>query len=57
MARPGLRRGAAGAGNGCSGTQFDPVMVEAFLRALESCGWESEAELREAAGSAARPGT
>ncbi|WP_067460621.1 HD-GYP domain-containing protein [Actinomadura macra] len=27
----------------CAGTQFDPVMVEAFLRALETHGWEPEA--------------
>jgi HD-GYP domain-containing protein (c-di-GMP phosphodiesterase class II) len=24
----------------CSGSQFDPVMVEAFLRALETHGWD-----------------
>jgi putative nucleotidyltransferase with HDIG domain len=26
----------------CAGTQFDPVMVEAFLRALDAHGWESQ---------------
>jgi putative nucleotidyltransferase with HDIG domain len=26
----------------CAGTQFDPVMVEAFLRALEAHGWEPQ---------------
>ncbi|TDE22059.1 HD-GYP domain-containing protein [Actinomadura sp. 6K520] len=41
----------------CSGTQFDPVMVDAFLRALESCGWETGEGPREAAGSAGRAGT
>lgn len=41
----------------CSGSQFDPVMVEAFLRALELRGWETEEGLREAAASAERAGT
>ncbi|MGP4025795.1 HD-GYP domain-containing protein [Actinomadura sp. 3N407] len=40
----------------CSGTQFDPVMVEAFLRALDLHGWEAEAGRREVAGSAERAG-
>jgi HD-GYP domain-containing protein (c-di-GMP phosphodiesterase class II) len=41
----------------CSGSQFDPVMVEAFLRALESHGWETGAARREGAGRAERAGT
>lgn len=28
----------------CAGTQFDPVMVEALVAAVEEHGWESEAE-------------
>ncbi|GGQ25060.1 putative nucleotidyltransferase with HDIG domain [Actinomadura coerulea] len=36
----------------CSGSQFDPVMVEAFLRALESDGWGPGTERRAGAGSA-----
>jgi hypothetical protein len=40
-----LRRG--------SGSQFDPVMVEAFLRALGASGWQTEGERREAAERAA----
>ncbi|HEX6920907.1 MAG TPA: HD domain-containing phosphohydrolase, partial [Actinomycetes bacterium] len=28
----------------CAGTQFDPVMVEALVAAVEEHGWQSEAE-------------
>jgi putative nucleotidyltransferase with HDIG domain len=38
----------------CSGSQFDPVMVEAFLRALESDGWGAGTGRRAGAGNAAR---
>lgn len=38
----------------CSGSRFDPVMVEAFLQALAVWGWQAGAGGREAAGSAAR---
>ncbi|MEU5988121.1 HD-GYP domain-containing protein [Spirillospora sp. NPDC047418] len=41
----------------CSGSQFDPVMVEAFLRALESGGWPTETGPRDEAGSAGRAAT
>ncbi|MEU8345371.1 HD-GYP domain-containing protein [Spirillospora sp. NPDC048832] len=41
----------------CSGSQFDPVMVEALLRALESGGWQTETDPREEAGSAGRAAT
>jgi hypothetical protein len=40
----------------CSGTQFDPVMVEAFLRALDADGWESQRDHRMDTGHEERAG-